>query len=90
MSTQAKSLLQSRIVVALLAVTMVFSFFASAATPKASAVQQCGWYLRVRYFTDASLTTQCGVTVWSCDGETGHGGCWTSYTKMEDCECFEE
>jgi hypothetical protein len=90
MSTQAKSLLKSRIVVALLAVTMVFIFFASSATPKASAVQQCFWYQRTVYYTDASLTTQCGVTVWFCDGETGHGGCWTAYTKTEECECIEE
>lgn len=89
MFTQAKSLLKSRIVVALLAVAMVFIFLVSSSVPKTSAVDHCSWDSRVTFYTDATRTTSCGVTVISCDGQIVHSGCWTSYRTLELCNCEE-
>jgi len=94
MFTQAKSLLKSRIAIALLAVAMffIFSGFPSVqkASAKASTVQQCIWYKRLHHYTDVNYTTQCGLTTYLCNGEVAHGGCWTAFSTVQTCECIEE
>lgn len=94
MFTQAKSLLKSRIAIALLAVAMflIFSAFPSVqrASAKASPVQQCLWYKRLIHYTDVTYTTQCGVSTYLCDGGVAHGGCWTAFSIVRTCECIEQ
>ena len=95
MFTQAKSLLKSRIAIALLAVAMFFIFSAFPSvqnvSAKASAVQQCLWYKRVHHYTDVTYTIHCGVSTYLCDGGVAHSGCWTAFSIVTaTCECIEE
>jgi dTDP-4-amino-4,6-dideoxygalactose transaminase len=74
------------------AVAALLILLSLAYTPslKAAPRRNCLWYQSVTYYTDASMTTMCGGTTWFCDGETGHGGCWTQYYRWNYCDCIEE
>jgi hypothetical protein len=90
MPTQAKLRLKRRIRVALPLVTMILLLVTSSPPPQASAKSGCIWYKRLRHYTDVNYTTLCGVTTYLCNGEVAHGGCWTAYSTVQECECIEE
>lgn len=76
---------------ALAALMILFSLvYTPSPKAKASARQGCMWYQSITYYTDASHSTMCGGTTWFCDGETGHGGCWTQHYTVNYCECSDE
>lgn len=87
MSARATNLSNSRIRVALLALVILL-LSTSTPSPNASAGVGCVWYWRARYFTDATMTTQCGMTAYMCDGEVAQGGCVTEYVITYTCECL--
>jgi hypothetical protein len=50
----------------------------------------CLWYQRTVYYSDAAHTTQIGVIVRFCDGETGNFGTTSQFFVIQTCECIEE
>jgi hypothetical protein len=88
MSDQTKSGSKSRILVSMLAGIMILLSLAYTPPRNASASTQCAWWKSVVYYTDATYSTSCGRTNYFCEGEVGHGGCFTSYTQTVYCDCF--
>jgi hypothetical protein len=89
MSTQAKRLMKRRIHMALLLVAMLFLLVTSSAPRRTSAQSGCLWRARVKYYSDASMTYQCGSTIYLCDGTVTHSGCYTDYVTILECQCAE-
>ncbi len=58
-------------------------------SPKAATRSGCVWYAITRYYTDATLTTQCGFHTYWCDGTDTQDGCETEYIKVLTCTCRE-
>ncbi|MBV9209546.1 MAG: hypothetical protein JOZ52_02895 [Acidobacteria bacterium] len=54
-------------------------------------VRASGDETHITYYTDASMTTQCGYTIILCQGWHAHHGCTTSYYTISyfPCECDE-
>ena len=89
MSAQTKLRLKRRIHVALLLVTMILLLVVSPAPPPACANSFCLWRTRVYFYTDATKTTQCGFSNYSCGGRFTHTGCYTDYYEITECECTQ-
>jgi hypothetical protein len=87
MSTQTKLRLRSRFRVSLLLVTMMLLLVASPAPAPTCANNFCLWRTRVYFYTDATKTTQCGFSNYSCFGNFTHTGCYTDYYVITECEC---
>jgi hypothetical protein len=87
MSAQTKLRLKSRFRVALLLVTMILLLVASPAPPPTCANSFCLWRTRVYFYTDATKTTQCGFSNYSCFGNFTHTGCYSDYYVITECEC---
>lgn len=62
-----------------------------AAPPSRVKVRANGDETHITYYTDASLTTQCGYTIILCQGWRAHNGCTTPYYTVTyiECECDE-
>lgn len=91
MFTQARRRLKRRIHMTLLLVTMILLLVTSSATSWTSAKTQCPGYWRVKvfYYTNASMTYQCGTKAYWCDGNVISSGCSTDYYIIRECECAE-
>ena len=87
MSAHTKLSLKRRIRVALLFVTMILLLGTSTAPPPACANSFCLWRARVHFYTDATKTTLCGFSNYSCAGNFTHTGCYTDYYVITECEC---
>jgi hypothetical protein len=89
MSTQAKRCLKRRIRVALILVTMFLLLVTPSAPRQTSASAACLWRARVHFYTDATKTTLCGFSNYSCAGNFTHTGCYTDYYVITECECIQ-
>lgn len=79
---------KGRFVVSILLGMMILFSLASTPSPKATA-STCVAYLNIKYYTDATLATQCGGHWYNCDGTDWQGGCETEYTRVFTCTCEE-
>ena len=89
MSVQTKLRLKSGFRVVVLLVTMMLLLVASPAPPPTCAANSsfCLWRTRVYFYTDATKTTQCGFSNYSCFGKFTHTGCYSDYYTITECEC---
>jgi hypothetical protein len=88
MSNQAK-IRSKRHFVSIVAVLVSLLLFPAHTRPRTATAVTCAWWQSVVYYTDSSYSTSCGRTNYFCDGEVGHGGCFTSYTQVFYCDCEE-
>lgn len=90
MNTHAKRCLKKLTHIALLVVTIILLLVTSSAPPKTSARAACSvWRVRVRYYTDATMTHNCGTKLYLCDGTVTQTGSQSDYTTIEECTCVE-
>jgi hypothetical protein len=87
MSAHTRLRLKRRTRVALLLVTMLLLLGTSTAPQQTCANSFCLWRTRVYFYTDATKTTQCGFSNYSCAGRFTHTGCYTDYYEITECEC---
>ena len=88
MSKLRKRTLKGRSVASILFGVALFAF-AYSAPPKAAARAECAWYLTLRYYTDATLTTRSGTRTYMCDGSETLVGYETEYVTGVTCTCRE-
>jgi hypothetical protein len=88
MSNQVKRFVKIRMLVLLLGVAMIL-FSLVAATPLKVRVRANGDETHITYYTDATHSTQCGLTIILCSGYRAHNGCTTAYftESTVPCEC---
>ncbi len=89
MSTLRKRTFNGRSVVSILFGMACLFSLAFPPPPKAAARAECAWYLTVRYYTDATLTTRCGTRMYMCDGTETQVGCETEFVDGVSCTCRE-
>jgi len=66
---------------------------AKSGTKEEAVVKQkndCFWYHRRVYYSDATYTTSVSTKIWFCDGLVGSGGPPTAYYIDQYCDCIEE
>lgn len=91
MSTRANRRLKRRLHMALILVTMILLLVTSFAPRQTSAQLGCGTiHVRVKYFSGTDKLTQCGYSLYFCDGSFMHSGCYTDNTTILECECGEQ
>lgn len=87
MSAHTKLRLRRRVRVVLLFVTILLLWVTPTAAPTTCANSFCLWRARVYFYTDASKTTQCGFSNYSCAGNFTHTGCYTDFYEITECQC---
>lgn len=96
MSTHVKKVLGRRFLLALsLVLTMIAFSLVLAQPPQADASPKAGATasacpsstIEYTYYTDASMTTECGWRIITCYCGGGSGGCRTPYYTIDWSEC---
>jgi hypothetical protein len=86
MSTHVKRLLDSRFFLAIsLVFTMIMLSLALVPPPKTGACPSN--QIEYTYYTDASMTVECGWKIITCYCGGGSGGCRTPYYTIDWSEC---
>lgn len=86
MSTHVKKVLGSRFFLALtLVFTMITLSLALTSPPKAGACPSN--QIEYTYYTDASMTVECGWRIITCYCGGGSGGCRTEFYTIDWTEC---
>ncbi len=90
MFNRAKKFVRARVLVTVFALAVML-FALLAAPPSRVRVRANGDETHITYYTDATLTTQCGYTVILCQGWRAHNGCTTPYYTVTyvPCQCDE-
>ena len=89
MPIPGKRTLKARSVISIFFGMMSLFSLAYTPSPKAAVRSGCAWYSGIKYYTDATLTTQCGFRTYWCDGTESQAGCETEYAKVLTCTCRE-
>ena len=89
MSNHLRKYVKVRMLLTLLGLALLFFSLTAAPSSKLKARASGGDETHITYYTDATLTTQCGYTVILCQGWRAHQGCTTSYFTESyfPCEC---
>ncbi|HEY0099604.1 MAG TPA: hypothetical protein VGB76_11700 [Pyrinomonadaceae bacterium] len=96
MSTHIKRVLSQRFLLAIsLVLTMIAFSLVLAQPPKADASPKAGAAttacpsstIEYTYYTDASMTVECGWRIITCYCGGGSGGCRTAYYTIDWSEC---
>ncbi|HXD32226.1 MAG TPA: hypothetical protein VN643_13975 [Pyrinomonadaceae bacterium] len=89
MFNRVKKFVRTRVLIVILAlVVIVFSLMA--APSSRVRVRANGDETHITYYTDATLTTQCGYTIILCQGWQAHNGCTTPYYTVSYTPCLCE
>jgi hypothetical protein len=90
MSKQLKRFVTPRVLVWMLALSVMF-FSLTAAPSSKIEVRANGQETHITYYTDSTYSTACGYTIILCQGYRAHNGCTTAYSTVSyvDCMCEE-
>ena len=91
MSKQIKRFVTPRVLVWMLALTVMFFSLTAPPSSKVQVHATSGNETHINYYTDATLTTWCGYTIILCQGYRAHGGCTTAFYTVDyvECQCEE-